>query len=63
VRRSWRRPLLSGNDDLGGKPHRNDDKRLAPVGLDNERIPAIEPWVEFAEAVSARFAFDGAIDA
>jgi hypothetical protein len=49
--------------DLGRKLQRQNDKRLASIGADNQTIDVLGPSVEFAEAVAAAFHLDATIDA
>jgi hypothetical protein len=47
----------------GGEAQRQDDKRLAPIGLDDEQVTGFEPRIELAESILAAFALNSAINA
>jgi hypothetical protein len=64
VRKSWRHfSALRGGGNFDCEAKSDNDKGLAPIRPDYERVAAIKPRVELAEAVRARFALHAKIAA
>src|SRR3989442_1370627 len=59
----WRFSVLRRDRDFSGKTQRQHDKRVAPIGFDNENVAAFEPCTEPRESIAAGFSFDDKVAA
>ena len=58
-----RLPPFRRERDFSRKTQREHDKRVAPIGLDEENVAAFEPRIEPRESIGAGLSFDDKVAA